>query len=124
MTDSMIDHNVHFVQAGQSRRDLLFQRAEEYEFKRAHREKRLQDEMRHCTFSPDVHRSATRGTSSNIVQRSKEWTRKREQNRESNRRAKAINTLLVLSIEDCRIGCQCCKTFLIILSFFIRNGEN
>ena len=90
-TSRMIDSaaNSDQLEPGQKRRDLLFQRAEEYEFKRARmQEAYLKQEMAHCTFSPQVsHREAAGPREGgNVVQRSMEWLKQKESRAEEKKR--------------------------------------
>lgn len=81
--------NQEVLAPGQSRIDLMFQRAEEYEFRRARmQEAYLKQEMSQCTFSPDVHVDSKPAghRTGNVVQRSMEWLRRRDTNREANKK--------------------------------------
>jgi len=80
--------------AGHSRRDLLFQRADEYEYRRARlQEQFMKKEMEECTFNPAIPEANRRqrpgqakdDSDASFIERNMKWIRQRDRQREATR---------------------------------------
>lgn len=76
----------------QDRRDLLFQRADEYEFRRARlQEQHMKKEMEECTFNPQIPennqraRAGAAAQDDGFIERNMKWLRQRDRQREASR---------------------------------------